>query len=79
MKMTRGNYKKTLLQRLIEQAKQPRGFVGSLMLRIMNKAHSGMNTWLMKQEAVNDGDIVLDIGCGGGKTLQFLSKIESKW
>ena len=73
--MTRGNFKMTLLQRLIEQAKQPRGFVGSLMLRIMNKAHSGMNTWLMKQEAVNDGDIVLDIGCGGGKTLQSLSKM----
>ncbi|KOS60315.1 class I SAM-dependent methyltransferase [Lysinibacillus agricola] len=65
----------TLLQRLIEQAKKPRGIVGSLMLRIMNFAHSGMNTWLMKNGAVYDGDIVLDIGCGGGKTLQTLSKI----
>lgn len=75
VKMPKGEYEMTLLQRLIEQAKNPRGFMGSLMLRIMNKAHSGMNTWLMKQEAINDGDIVLDIGCGGGKTLQSLSKI----
>lgn len=64
-----------LLQRLIEQAKKPNGFVGSVMLRIMNVAHSGMNTWLIKHSEVCDGDIVLDIGCGGGKTLQTLSKM----
>jgi len=64
-----------LLQRLIEQAKKPNGFVGSVMLRIMNVAHSGMNTWLIKHGDVYDGDIVLDIGCGGGKTLQTLSKM----
>lgn len=65
----------TLLQRLIEQAKKPNGFVGSVMLRIMNFAHSGMNTWLIKHGDVYDGDTVLDIGCGGGKTLQTLSNI----
>ncbi|MFJ7733661.1 class I SAM-dependent methyltransferase [Lysinibacillus sp. NPDC097231] len=65
----------TILQRLIQQAKKPKGFVGSLMLRIMNMAHSGMNKWLIKNGNVYDGDIVLDIGCGGGKTLQTLSKI----
>lgn len=43
------------------------------MLRILNKEHSGMNTWLMKQETVND--LVLIVGCGGGKTLQSLSYI----
>lgn len=67
--------KLTLLQRLIEQAKKPNGFVGSAMLRIMNFAHSGMNTWLIKHGDVYDGDTVLDIGCGGGKTLQILSNI----
>lgn len=67
--------KLTLLQRLIEQAKKPNGFVGSVMLRIMNFAHSGMNTWLIKHGDVYDGDTVLDIGCGGGKTLQTLSNI----
>ncbi|WP_285399432.1 class I SAM-dependent methyltransferase [Lysinibacillus sp. fls2-241-R2A-57] len=65
----------TLLQRLIEQAKKPSGIVGSLMLRIMNKAHSGMNTWLMRHEVIKDGDTVLDIGCGGGSTLRFLSQM----
>ncbi|MEB2281165.1 class I SAM-dependent methyltransferase [Lysinibacillus xylanilyticus] len=65
----------TLFQRFIVQAKNPRGFIGSLMLRILNMEHSGMNTWRMKQEAINDGNLVLIVGCGGGKPLQFLSNI----
>ncbi|MFJ7737399.1 class I SAM-dependent methyltransferase [Lysinibacillus sp. NPDC097287] len=65
----------SLLQRLIEQAKNPKGFVGSTMLRIMNAAHSGMTKWVIQSGAIKDGDVVLDIGCGGGKTIQSLSKI----
>lgn len=65
----------SLLQRLIEQAKNPKGFVGSSMLQIMNAAHSGMTKWVIRSGAIKDGDIVLDIGCGGGKTMQSLSKI----
>lgn len=63
----------SLLQTLIEQAKKPNGWIGSWMLRIMNIAHRGMYAWLIRQGAINDGDRVLDIGCGGGKTLQILS------
>ncbi len=65
----------TLLQRLIEQAKCPKGFVGSAMLHIMNVAHRGMNKWLIDSGVIKDGDMVLDIGCGGGKTLQLMAKI----
>ncbi|WP_155590890.1 class I SAM-dependent methyltransferase [Lysinibacillus cavernae] len=65
----------SLLQTLIEQAKRPNGWIGSWMLRIMNMAHRGMNVWFIRQGAINDGDRVLDIGCGGGKTLQILSKL----
>lgn len=65
----------SLLQSLIEQAKNPKGWIGSWMLRIMNIAHHGMNSWFIRQGAINDGDHVLDIGCGGGKTLRILSKL----
>ncbi|MFJ7666350.1 class I SAM-dependent methyltransferase [Lysinibacillus sp. NPDC097195] len=65
----------TILQKLIEQAKQPRGWIGSVMLRIMNIAHSGMNSWLLDSGVIKDGDIVLDIGCGGGRTIRALSSI----
>lgn len=65
----------SLLQTLIEQAKKPNGWIGSTMLQIMNFSHRGMNAWFIRQGAINDGDRVLDIGCGGGKTLQILSKL----
>lgn len=69
----------SLLQTLIEQAKKPNGWIGSTMLQIMNFAHRGMNAWFIRQGAINDGDRVLDIGCGGGKTLQILSKWYNIW
>lgn len=69
----------SLLQSLIEQAKNPKGWIGSWMLRIMNIAHHGMNSWFIRQGAINDGDHVLDIGCGGGKNTPDFIEIESQW
>lgn len=68
----------TILQKLIEQAKQPSGLIGSVMLRIMNVAHRGMTNWLMNSGLMKDGDIVLDIGCGGGRTIRSLSNINHR-
>ena len=65
----------TILQKLIQQAKQPSGLIGSVMLRIMNVAHRGMTNWFMDSGLMKDGDIVLDIGCGGGRMIQALSSI----
>ncbi|MBB4826884.1 ubiquinone/menaquinone biosynthesis C-methylase UbiE [Sporosarcina luteola] len=64
-----------ILHRLIEQAKHPRGFIGSTMLKIMNRAHTGMNKWAIDKLMINEGAIMLDIGTGGGKTIQTLSKL----
>ena len=63
-----------ILQKLIEQAKNPNGFIGSFMLKIMNMAHGGMNKWALDNIQIKDKATVLDVGCGGGKTIQFLSK-----
>ncbi|MFY0520027.1 hypothetical protein ACOMCU_19700 [Lysinibacillus sp. UGB7] len=41
----------------------------------MNVAHRGMNKWLIDSGVIKDGDMVLDIGCVGGETLQSLAKI----
>ncbi|QED46280.1 class I SAM-dependent methyltransferase [Cytobacillus dafuensis] len=63
-----------LLDRLIEQAKNPNGALGSFMLRIMNTAHSPMNKWALEQIKIRNEAVMLDIGCGGGKAIQLLSK-----
>ncbi|MFP4974459.1 class I SAM-dependent methyltransferase [Paenibacillus sp. CN-4] len=64
-----------LLNRLIEQAKNPNGRIGSIMLRIMNKAHAGMNAWAFERLDLAGNPAILDIGCGGGKTLHTLSEL----
>lgn len=66
-----------LLNRLIEQAKNPSGFVGSVMLTIMNRAHDGLSRWGLGFLKGKDAPEILDIGCGGGKTLQLLSQLHS--
>jgi 2-polyprenyl-3-methyl-5-hydroxy-6-metoxy-1,4-benzoquinol methylase len=60
-----------LLNKLIEQAKNPDGIVGSFMLRIMNTAHTEMNNWALGSTKIGEDSIVLDVGCGGGKTIQL--------
>ncbi|MGM0746327.1 MAG: class I SAM-dependent methyltransferase [Bacillota bacterium] len=64
-----------LLNKLIEQAKNPNGILGSFMLRIMNTAHIEMNKWALEKIKIREKSVMLDVGCGGGKTLQLLSKI----
>ncbi|MEI4802081.1 class I SAM-dependent methyltransferase [Bacillus sp. NPDC077411] len=65
----------SVLTKLIEQAKNPRGFVGASMLCIMNAAHTNMTRWALSNVKINGHANVLDIGCGGGKTIHTLSKM----
>jgi len=58
--------------KLIEQAKNPKGFAGKTMLKIMNSAHSSIMAWGLSKIHIYDNSIALDIGCGGGKTIRML-------
>lgn len=62
-----------LLNRLIAQAKNPNGFVGSVMLSIMNTSHTQMNVWAWEKVRIREDSVMLDVGCGGGRTIQLLS------
>ncbi|HGH7180054.1 TPA: class I SAM-dependent methyltransferase [Bacillus luti] len=64
----------SILQRLIQQAKNPRGTIGSSMLCIMNAAHTRLTSWGLQKVHIKTDAIILDIGCGGGKTIHTLSK-----
>lgn len=65
----------SVLTKLIEQAKNPRGFVGASMLCIMNVAHTSIMKWALNKVNISKYAIMLDIGCGGGKTIHTLSKM----
>ncbi len=59
--------------KLVENAVKPTGFWGNLMIRSMNKGHSDLTDWALCHIDIKSGDYVLDVGCGGGKTINKLA------
>lgn len=59
-------------RKLVENAVRPQGFWGKLMIRSMNKGHSELTDWALVHLKINRDDNVLDVGCGGGKTVSKL-------
>ena len=48
--------------------------MGRAMLKFMNLCHAPLTNWGLKLVNIQDGWTMLDIGCGGGATLQRLLK-----
>ncbi len=44
------------------------------MLCIMNAAHTKLTKWALQKVHIKTEAVILDIGCGGGKTIHTLSK-----
>ncbi|HEY6853266.1 MAG TPA: methyltransferase domain-containing protein, partial [Gemmatimonadales bacterium] len=59
--------------RPFDQLRKPSGRTGEAMLRSMNDRHSALTDWGLEQVAIRATDTVLDIGCGGGRTVQKLA------
>ena len=55
------------------QCKQPRGWLGRLILRNMNSRHSKVTDWGLANVSIQNECTVLDVGCGGGRTLSKLA------
>lgn len=63
-----------IIDKLVQQCREPEGLSGIMMIRIMNIMDTGLNKWALRKINRTDGRI-LDIGCGGGKTVYMLSKM----
>lgn len=59
---------------LIQQCKEPQGWLGQLMLKIMNTTYHRTIIWALSTVEKQDNLTILDIGCGGGKVLKILSQ-----
>lgn len=67
----------TLSFYLILQVRKPSRWLGRPFLWMMNKSHSGLTDWGLQHLQVGKDFTVLDMGCGGGRTLQKLATMTS--
>ncbi len=51
----------------------PTGLLGRVVLCLMNQTHSKLTSWGLEYVLVARDAMVLDIGCGGGRTVQRLA------
>lgn len=63
-----------LSDRLLMNARKPKGFLGSVMIKRMNIGHLKMTVWALEKLNIKNDATVLDVGCGGGKAIHFMSQ-----
>ena len=63
-----------ILKKLFTNCACPQGRMGRAMLKFMNLCHAPLTNWGLSLVDIQDGWTMLDIGCGGGATLQRLLK-----
>lgn len=63
--------------KVIAQCRKPSGLFGRFILWDMNRHHSKLTDWGLSHVAIKRTDRILDIGCGGGRTINKLAAIAS--
>jgi ubiquinone/menaquinone biosynthesis C-methylase UbiE len=60
------------------QYRKPRRWSGRLLLWMMNVRHSRLTDWGLQRVTLEKHFTMLDVGCGGGRTIQKLAAIASE-
>jgi ubiquinone/menaquinone biosynthesis C-methylase UbiE len=58
----------------VSQCQRPRGWLGRFLLWRMNARHSQVTDWGLAQISIGGHYTILDVGCGGGRTLSKLAR-----
>lgn len=62
----------------VSQCQKPRGWLGRFTLWRMNTSHSKLTDWGLGHVSVEKGYTILDVGCGGGKTVSKLAAVATE-
>lgn len=60
------------------QCQKPTGLLGRFVLWNMNSHHSKVTDWGLSHISIEKHDSVLDVGCGGGRTVNKLSTMATE-
>lgn len=61
--------------RVLNQFRRPMGWGGWLLAWGMNVGHASLTTWGLKHILVDKDAVILDVGCGGGRTVKRLARM----
>jgi SAM-dependent methyltransferase len=59
---------------LMDQYKCPTGHQGKRVAALMNQSHKPLTLWGLTHVNIKPEYVILDVGCGGGKTVSRLAK-----
>lgn len=59
---------------MLGNPRKPQGEKGRQMLERMNESHCAVTEWALGFFDFAEGDLILDVGCGGGATLARMSQ-----
>lgn len=69
---------KWLFAYFIRQSKQPFGKIGLVLAKIWNRTFDHMTDWGLANYEVQSDLVILDVGCGGGRTIQkFVKRVST--
>jgi ubiquinone/menaquinone biosynthesis C-methylase UbiE len=60
---------------LWDQFQRPTGQLGKVIAARMNKEHYQLTSWGLSHVTIKPDNTVLDVGCGGGKTINRLAEM----
>lgn len=67
----------TAADKVIGQCRKPSGLFGRFILWDMNRHHSKLTDWGLSHVSIKKTDTILDVGCGGGRTISKLAEMAS--
>ena len=65
-------------KKLVKNARKPEGEFGEKILERMNKSHESLAQWGVSHLQISPTDIILDVGCGGGKNIKRFAELASE-
>src|SRR5215510_6986606 len=60
---------------VVRQCRRPSGWLGGIFARNMNDRHWALTSWGLSHCAPGPHSVLLDVGCGGGRTVQELARL----
>lgn len=63
---------------LVNQVRKPTTWIGRFFLWLMNMSHSSLTDWGLKHVTIEKHFTILDVGCGGGRTIEKLAALANE-